>query len=128
MSGLQARLIGVNVCDNRDYFVRTIAGICAEFAAHFPGAPSVVPGEIEILDGFVGLGYARSRPEELSTLRDLARREGLILDPVYTGKAFHALICELERDRGVFGERVVFLHTGGIFGLFPLAEQFAETK
>jgi D-cysteine desulfhydrase len=51
-------------------------------------------------------------------VRDVARREGLLLDPVYTGKAFYGLTRELERDPRRFGERVVFLHTGGAFGLF----------
>jgi D-cysteine desulfhydrase len=42
----------------------------------------------------------------------------MVLDPVYTGKAFHGLVTELARDRARFGERIVFVHTGGIFGLF----------
>ena len=54
--------------------------------------------EIEIVDGYVGVGYAKSRPEELQTIRDVARTEGLILDPVYTGKAFHGMAQELARD------------------------------
>lgn len=120
--GVRARVVGVNVCDDRDYFVRTIGAICEEAIELF-GLPVAFDRarDIEILDGYVGLGYARSRPEELSLLRDVARREGLILDPVYTGKAFFGLATELDRDRRTFGDRIVFLHTGGIFGLFPKA-------
>ena len=80
---------------------------------------------MEIIDGYVGLGYAKSRDEELAVMRDLARREAIILDPVYTGKAFFGIVEELRRDPTRFGERVVFLHTGGIFGLFPAAEQLS---
>ncbi|HZS35591.1 MAG TPA: D-cysteine desulfhydrase family protein, partial [Polyangia bacterium] len=80
---------------------------------------------VEIVDGYVGAGYAKSRPDELATLRDVARAEGLVLDPVYTGKAFHGFSRELARDRRAFGERVVFIHTGGIFGLFPKAAELA---
>ena len=72
-----------------------------------------------------GAGYARSRPEELALIRDVARAEGLILDPVYTGKAFFGMTRELEKDARTFGERVVFLHSGGIFGLFPVAAELA---
>ena len=75
------------------------------------------------VDGYVGVGYAKSRPEELQTIRDVARAEGLILDPVYTGKAFHGMTQELARDRARFGERICFIHTGGIFGLFPKATE-----
>jgi hypothetical protein len=42
----------------------------------------------------------------------------VVLDPVYTGKAMYGLISELRRDARAFGDTVVFLHTGGIFGLF----------
>ena len=57
---------------------------------------------------------------------ELARTEGIFLDPVYTGKAFYGMVQELQRDRQRFGKRIVFIHTGGIFGLFPMAEQIAE--
>ena len=78
------------------------------------------------IDGYVGRGYARVRRAELASLRHLARREAVILDPVYTGKAYHALREELRRNPRRFGERVVFLHTGGLFGLFPFAHQLTE--
>ena len=118
------RVAGVNVCDDRDYFVRAIGRICRDFAAAAPAAGLAIRDQdIDIVDGYVGLGYARSRPEELAELLALGRAEGLVLDPVYTGKAFYALVTELARDRDRFGERVVFLHTGGLFGLFPAAEE-----
>jgi D-cysteine desulfhydrase len=124
------RVAGVNVCDDRDYFVRAIGAICAELAAAWPGpgsAPSIVPNDIDIdiIDGYVGDGYALSRREELELIRDVARAEAIVLDPVYTGKAFYGLSCELARDPARFGNRVVFLHTGGIFGLFPKAGELA---
>ncbi|RMH41150.1 MAG: D-cysteine desulfhydrase family protein [Deltaproteobacteria bacterium] len=128
MTGLDrrgVRVAGVNVCDDRDYFVRTIGAICAGVRERWPEAPAIGPGDVDIVDGYVGAGYARSRPAELELLRDVARAEGLVLDPVYTGKAMFGLASELARDRRRFGDRVVFLHTGGIFGLFPKAEQLA---
>lgn len=124
--GLDARVAGVNVCDDRAYFVRSIGAICAEFKARWPDAPDVRESDIELVDGHVGLGYAKSRPEELATIRDVCRRDGLVLDPVYTGKAFHGVVTELARDPRRFGERIVFVHTGGIFGLFPVAAQLAS--
>ena len=44
--------------------------------------------------------------------------EGLVLDPVYTAKALRGLVLELERNPQRFGQRVIFIHTGGIFHLF----------
>ena len=61
---------------------------------------------------------------ELSAIRDLTRLEGVVLDPVYTGKAYFGMMRELAGDRDIFGDRIVFVHTGGLFGLFPIAGQF----
>ncbi|MBI2159409.1 MAG: hypothetical protein HYU25_03290 [Candidatus Rokubacteria bacterium] len=49
----------------------------------------------------------------------VARMEGLVLDPVYTAKAFHGLLDRLRRDPRALGPRVCFIHTGGVFSLFP---------
>jgi D-cysteine desulfhydrase len=130
LAGLAARgvrIAGVNVCDDRAYFLDVIGRICADFVARWPVGVAVAADDIELVDGHVGLGYAKSRPEELATLRDLCRRDGVVLDPVYTGKAFHGVVTELARDRRRFGERIVFLHTGGLFGLLaaPAAAELA---
>lgn len=123
--GLDLGIASVNVCDDRDYFTRVITGICAEFDSRYHTDAAITAGDLDIVDGYVGRGYAKSRPEELASLRDLARREGVILDPVYTGKAFFGMVEELGRDRARFGQRIVFLHTGGIYGLFPIAAELA---
>jgi D-cysteine desulfhydrase len=117
------RVIGVNVCDDRDYFVRVIGEIVEEAITTHGLDLEFSRDEIEIVDGYVGAGYAKSRPEELRLIGEVARSEALILDPVYTGKAFYGLARELERDPRAFGERIVFVHTGGIFGLFPKASE-----
>jgi D-cysteine desulfhydrase len=119
------RLLGVNVCDDRDYFVRAIGRICGEFEQRTPIGVTISADDIDILDGCVGAGYARSRPEELREIIALSRAEGVVLDPVYTGKAYYALVQELAANRDRFGARVVFLHTGGLFGLFPIAAELA---
>jgi D-cysteine desulfhydrase len=56
----------------------------------------------------------------------VARTEGIFLDPVYTGKAFYGMVQELKRDPRCFGERIVFVHTGGIFSLFSMASEIEE--
>jgi D-cysteine desulfhydrase len=127
LAGLDERgvkVAGVNVCDDRAYFVRVVTTICAELTARW-ALPVIGEDAVDIVDGHVGRGYAQSRPEELATIRDVCRRDGLVLDPVYSGKAFHGIVTELARDPARFGERIVFVHTGGIFGLFPAAELLA---
>jgi len=117
---VKARIASVNVCDDRDYFVRVIGDICEQAITDYHLEIDFDrQQDVEIIDGYVGRGYALSRPEELELLCEVARTEGIFLDPVYTGKAFFGMVQELKRDPKCFGERIIFLHTGGIFGLFP---------
>lgn len=64
----------------------------------------------------VGPGYAAWSPETNRAIVKMARSEGILLDPVYSGKAFEALLS-MAADRALSG-RVLFWHTGGVPGLF----------
>jgi D-cysteine desulfhydrase len=114
------RVCGIAVCDDRAYFTDVIGKICADFEERWQLPEHVTASDIEILDSHVGLGYAKSRPEELQTIGEVCQSDGVVLDPVYTGKAFHGVVTELRRDPTRFGAAVAFLHTGGLFGLFGL--------
>jgi D-cysteine desulfhydrase len=121
---VNARVVSVNVCDDRDYFMRAIGDICEDTITEFNlDIDYVRERDIEMVDGYVGDGYGISRPPELALISEVARTEGIFLDPVYTGKAFFGMVEELKRDPKCFGERIIFIHTGGIFGLFPKAEE-----
>jgi len=119
------RVAGVNVCDDRDYFINAIMTICNDAEARWQIGANVKPEDIDMVDGHVGLGYAKSRPEELATIRDVCRSDGVVLDPVYTGKAFHGVVTELRKDPNRFGS-VCFIHTGGMFGLFAAPEALSK--
>jgi D-cysteine desulfhydrase len=113
-----------NVCDDRPYFENAIGSLCARTISQF-NLPLDFDSrrDLKIVDGYVGRGYALSRPEELRLICAVARSEGIFLDPVYTGKAFFGMVEELKRNPGCFGKRIIFLHTGGLFGLFPKSQE-----
>lgn len=130
-AGLPWRVVGVNVCDDRAYFVERITNILREAGPLLsnPAAELLVAqaeGSIDLRDGYVGRGYALSQASELSMIATVAQRSGLLLDPVYTGKAFYGLLGELTKDAASVGSRVVFLHSGGVFGLLAAASELAE--
>ena len=72
-------------------------------------------------DSFVGEGYGIPTPAGLDALRTLARKEGILLDPVYTSKALAGLVAHV-RDGRLDGE-AIFLHTGGNPALFAYAQE-----
>lgn len=117
-------LHGINVCDSAEYFQERISGILREARKLFGLQMSITKKDIDVIDGYVGKGYALSRQEEIDLIKTVARVEGLILDPVYTGKAMYGLMEEIRKGRFKKGERVLFWHTGGIFGLFPKKNLF----
>jgi L-cysteate sulfo-lyase len=69
------------------------------------------------MDGFIGEGYGIPYSEAIDTLRLLARREGVVLDPTYTAKGFAGLLAAIHQGGLRAGATPLFLHTGGGFGL-----------
>lgn len=74
--------------------------------------------QVVVEDRFIGEGYGLPSQAMLEAVRLTARLEGILLDPVYTGKAMAALIGMIREGRWERGQHVVFLHTGGTPALF----------
>lgn len=125
MYGLNRRVAGVNVCDDAAFFKQRVSEIVEEAGRYLEEPVEILPEDVEILDGYVGRGYALSRKEELDFLRDFARQEGVILDPVYTGKCMYGFVEEVKKGSFAQSKNVLFIHTGGLFGLFPAKDQFS---
>ncbi|THF65183.1 D-cysteate sulfo-lyase [Pseudothauera rhizosphaerae] len=73
---------------------------------------------------YVGPGYGRPTPEMVDAVKLLARTEGILLDPVYSGKGFAGLLDLIRKGRFGKDENVVFVHTGGAVGLFGYRDTF----
>ena len=81
--------------------------------------------EIRIDDRFIGEGYGIPTTAMAEAVRRVARTEGLLLDPVYTGKAMAGLIALVAEGRLTKADRVLFWHTGGSVALFAYEDVFA---
>jgi D-cysteine desulfhydrase len=121
---LNKRIIGFAVCDDSEYFVNQIDEINKEALEFLDKEVRISREDIEIDDKYKGIGYAISRPEELEFIKLVASREALLLDPVYTGKAMYGLYNEAKAGNLKAAGNVLFIHTGGVFGLFPKQDQF----
>ncbi len=116
---------GVNVCEDEAWFVNKIAADIADWQQRYQ---QVLPGPApvaKVIDGYVGPGYGRATTEIFELIAELASLEGLVLDPVYTGKAFYGMLQEIARGRFADCEDIIFVHTGGIYGLFPQRQNFS---
>ena len=91
------------------------------------GCPDVVARADVVADtDYVGAGYGIPRADTIEAIRMFAELEGILLDPVYSGKGAAGLIDYCRKGRFRKGERVVFLHTGGAAGLFGYDAAFAD--
>ena len=118
LAGLPCKVHAILVCDNVRYFTTHIQDTLT--ALQLPFAPEDI---ITLHDGYRGKGYAVSTPQELNIVKDVAAASAVITDPVYTGKALVGMIDLLKASPPVFGDEVLFLHTGGLYGLYDKAEE-----
>ncbi len=125
---LEARVWGINVCDDEAWFQNKIQADLTAWSSKYGLEPGYRLDDIRIIDGHVGEGYGKASDEVLRTIADVAKLEGVLLDPVYTGKAFHGLLTEIQRGRFDGVDDIVFIHTGGMFGLFPFQDRFTALK
>jgi 1-aminocyclopropane-1-carboxylate deaminase/D-cysteine desulfhydrase-like pyridoxal-dependent ACC family enzyme len=116
-SQLRTDVIGFAVAKSAEELASDVSSLAAELVAMFnidgPDSPSVV------VDGrALGEGYGATTPEARTAIKKLARCEGILADPVYTGKALAGLLALIRENRFESAEAVVFVHTGGVPALF----------
>ena len=123
---LKAEVWGMAVCDDAATFKTKVREDITDWAKRYSQSIDMDMLAIHVNDKYIGPGYAKATQEIFDTISMVAKLEGLILDPVYTAKAFHGMLAEL--DNGCFqeAEDIVFIHTGGIFGLFPYRDDFSS--
>jgi D-cysteine desulfhydrase len=115
------------VCDDRNYFERVIDRIAAEARAFDRSLPELTPGSPHLVidDTAKGPAYGVMDDTQRSFLVRVARRTGLVLDPVYTGKALFGVAAAVERGEIARGADVLFIHTGGLPGLLAQGDDLA---
>ncbi|PSC68993.1 pyridoxal phosphate [Micractinium conductrix] len=123
LSGLGLRVHAYGVCDDEPYFYEFVDGLLAGMGAGREVVGADAAGMFRAVQA-KGAGYALSREDELALVADVAAATGIILDPVYTGKAVHGLVSEMRAAPEQWrGRKVLFIHTGGLLGMYDKAAQ-----
>ena len=123
-TGFPGRILGISVDKPADELTQTIMALANQTAAWL-GIDKKIESEDVLVNGaYCQAGYGILQPAEVEAIRLFARTGGILLDPVYTGRAAAGLIDLIRK--GFFGrdETVLFWHTGGIPALF--AEPYAS--
>lgn len=94
--------------------------------AEYVGIEAISPDKVVANDNYVGPGYGQPTPEMVEAVRLLARTEGILLDPVYSGKGMAGLIGEIRQGTFSKEENIIFLHTGGTSALFAYEDLFTN--
>ncbi len=116
---LGTRVMGYSVSSPADDLAARVREQMRAWKTRYRATIDVEALPVEIDDRYVGPGYGRAEAPVFETIRHAGRLDGFILDPTYTGKAMHGMLAELAGGRLKGAKTVVFIHTGGVFGIFP---------
>ena len=125
LCGLNAQIYGVAIDKSgggelplREEIIR----LCKE-VRQLLGEQAHIGENIILDDHFIGAGYGVIGPLEREAIRLLGQTEGVLLDPVYTGRAFGAMVTLIARGAFRKTDSLLFWHTGGTPALYPYAEE-----
>ncbi len=119
-------VVGIDVSRPKELQEKLVYDLVQKTAVHV-GIRAEIPRDAVLCFGdYVGRGYSIPTPEMAAAVRLLARTEGILLDPVYTGKAMAGLI-DLAR-KGFFkkNENILFVHTGGSPALYAYMQDLLD--
>jgi D-cysteine desulfhydrase family pyridoxal phosphate-dependent enzyme len=122
----RTRVVGISVSDEKIPFVRDVEAIAAAAEKALELDPTVRPEDIIVFDDYIKDGYGIVNKEVADVIRLMFRREGIVLDPVYTSKAFAGLADLVSKGFFKPTDKIVFLHTGGTPALFPNKRKIVE--
>jgi D-cysteine desulfhydrase family pyridoxal phosphate-dependent enzyme len=124
--GRKTKILGISVIEDAETYGAEVLAIARDTEKALGLETGVEKDDIIILDEYIREGYGILDQDVARAVRLMAETEGIFVDPVYTGKALVALQDLVRRGYFEPGDRVAFLHTGGIPALFPQKHRFSD--
>lgn len=119
-------VLGIGVRAAREAQENNVYKLASETAALLGVAAGIQRERVMANCDYVGAGYGLPTPAMVEAVSLLARYEGILLDPVYSGKGMAGLIDLIRKGQFAKDDNVVFVHTGGSVALFGYTDTFAE--
>ena len=123
MLGFRGQITGISIDSTRQALREEVAHIAAGVIQRLKVKMAFGPEEVVAYDGYLGAGYSIMGEPEREAVELAARYEGLLLDPVYTGRAMAGLIDLIRKGEFAKDENIIFWHTGGAAALYAYANQ-----
>jgi D-cysteine desulfhydrase len=122
LNNLDLKIYAVNVLIPKKEIKKKILQLALGASLEYKLDINLDETKLEIVDGYSKEGYKNIDPAKVKLINRFARSSGILLDPAYTGKAFKAYYDKiLNKSRGL---KVIFIHTGGLFGAFAKQKQY----
>ncbi len=121
--GYRGTALGISVDQPADALKTQVAALVTATATHLGLDTLSIADKVNVNDDYLGEGYARVGETEREAIKLMAQIEGILLDPVYTGRAFGGLVDLIRWGAFTRGQRVLFWHTGGTAALPAFADR-----
>jgi D-cysteine desulfhydrase len=119
--GFEGKVLGVSIDEDQESLQSTVAEIASDVSVVMGQPRQFSPSDILVNADYLGAGYGVLSSSEIGVIRMFARTEGLLLDPVYTGRAAAGMVDLIRKGFFRRDETVLFWHTGGTPALFAYA-------
>lgn len=128
MTGFFGEVLGISIDEDLPSLQQAVCCIATDTAELLGRPEKYAPKDISASADYLGGGYAVVGPPEREAIELFARREGMLLDPVYTGRAAAGMIDMIRRGVIGAGETILFWHTGGIPALWAFARELGDSQ
>jgi D-cysteine desulfhydrase family pyridoxal phosphate-dependent enzyme len=122
----KAKVLGVSVAEEKNTYADYVLDIAADTVTALDIKLEIEKDDIIVFDEYLGEGYGEVNKEVAEAIRQMSMKEGIFLDPVYTGKAMVALMDLVQKGYFEKEDNVVFFHTGGTAALFPNKQKLGK--
>ena len=111
--------MGIAISERKDNWEQNLTDLINGTANHLGLNIEFRPDDINVKIDYIGNGYAIPTEGMIKAIKLVAKTEGVLLDPIYTGKGMAGLIDLIKKEVFTEDDKVVFWHTGGVPSLFP---------
>ena len=122
--GFSGRILGISIDESEEWLKKEVSQLASATSEKVGARIEFTPADVLANANYCGAGYGVVTEQEREAIRLFAEYEGLLLDPVYTGRAAAGMIDLIRKGFFETSETVLFLHTGGQPALF--ADQYAD--